>query len=155
MYSNLIKINPIPIVHPQVLHYSNIPRLKKPIFCGARQTDMESATILPLESGSFWISIIIVAAIVAAVSAFFQMQAADGKESTFEPKTLARDGLLGAIVGALGWVLVPESMAHMTASIGSGEGVTATTSAIATLGEHASKSVHWAEPELHLGNPDF
>jgi hypothetical protein len=115
---------------------------------------MESVTILPLESGSFWISIVIVAAIVAAVSAFFQMQAADGKDSTFEPKTLARDGLLGAIVGALGWVLVPESMAHMTASFGSGEGGAAAT-AVAILGEHASKSVHWAEPELHLGNPDF
>ncbi len=113
---------------------------------------METASILPLESGSFWISIVIVAAIVAAVSAFFQMQAADGKDTTFEPKTLARDGLLGAIVGALGWVLVPESMAHMTASLGSAESITA---AAATLGEHASKSVHWAEPELHLGNPDF
>lgn len=154
MYSNVSNPKPFPIVHPQVLHYRNIPRLKKPIYCGARQTDMESATILPLESGSFWFSIIVVAAIVAAVSAFFQMQAADGKDSTFEPKTLARDGLLGAIVGALGWVLVPESMAHMTASLGSGEGAAAA-AAIATLGEHATKSVHWAEPELHLGNPDF
>ena len=114
---------------------------------------META-ILPLESGSFWISIVVVAAIVSAVSAFFQMQAAEGKSSTFDAKTLARDGLLGAIVGALGWVLVPESMAHMTASIGStgGQGAAAT---IVTLGEHASKSVHWADPELHLGNPDF
>ena len=113
---------------------------------------MESAG-LPLESGSFWLSIVAIAVIVAAVSAFFQMQAAEGKTSTFEPKTLARDGLLGAIVGALGWVLVPESMSHMLQNFGTGS---ASTSAIvAAVGEHAAKSVHWAEPELHLGNPDF
>lgn len=114
-------------------------------------------SILPMESGSFWVSIIIVAAIVTAVSAFFQMQAAEGKESTFEPKTLARDGLLGAIVGALGWVLVPESMAHMTASLSSTE-FGSTGSGPATLGrlaEHAARSVHFSEPDLHLGNPDF
>ena len=119
---------------------------------------MEAAG-LPLESGSFWLSIVAIAVIVAAVSAFFQMQAAEGKASTFEPKTLARDGLLGAIVGALGWVLVPDSMNHMLQNFGSSSasagGASGFGSGFATVAEHAAKSVHWAEPELHLGNPDF
>ena len=114
---------------------------------------MEAAG-LPLESGSFWLSIVAIAVIVAAVSAFFQMQAAEGKTTTFEPKTLARDGLLGAIVGALGWVLVPDSMNHMLQNFGSGS-ASAGASGFGTVAEHAAKSVHWAEPELHLGNPDF
>jgi hypothetical protein len=114
---------------------------------------MEAAG-LPLESGSFWLSIVAIAVIVAAVSAFFQMQAAEGKTTTFEPKTLARDGLLGAIVGALGWVLVPDSMNHMLQNFGSGS-ASAAASGFAGVAEHATKSVHWAEPELHLGNPDF
>jgi hypothetical protein len=113
------------------------------------------ATGLPLESGSFWISIVAIAVFVAAVSAFFQMQAAEGKQTTFEPKTLARDGLLGAIVGALGWVLVPDSMNHMLQNFGTNTSSTGTGSSIASFAEHAVKSVHWAEPELHLGNPDF
>jgi len=112
-------------------------------------------TILPLESGSFWVSIVVVAAIVTAVSAFFQMQAAEGKNSTFESKTLMRDGLLGAIVGALGWVLVPESMAHMTQSLGSADLGGTGTATLGRLAEHAVRSVHFAEPDLHLGNPDF
>ncbi len=112
------------------------------------------STGLPLESGSFWLSILVVAAIVTAVSAFFQMQAAEGKETTFESKTLMRDGLLGAIVGALGWVLVPDSMAHMTQNLGSGT-TSFTSSGILGAAEHAVKSVHFAEPDLHLGNPDF
>lgn len=114
---------------------------------------MEAAG-LPLESGSFWLSIVAIAVIVAAVSAFFQMQAAEGKSSTFEPKTLARDGLLGAIVGALGWVLVPDSMNHMLQNFGP-NAVGSTSTGITTFAENAAKSVHWAEPELHLGNPDF
>jgi uncharacterized BrkB/YihY/UPF0761 family membrane protein len=113
------------------------------------------ATGLPLESGSFWLSIVAIAVIVAAVSAFFQMQAAEGKTSTFEPKTLARDGLLGAIVGALGWVLVPDSMNHMLQNFASGSASAGVVSGFAGAAEHTAKSVHWAEPELHLGNPDF
>jgi hypothetical protein len=104
---------------------------------------METASVLPLQSGSFWVSVCIVAALVAGVSTFFQVQSAEGTPTR---KTLLRDGILGAIVGALGWVLVPDSMRHMTATF---EGVPS------TVGPMVSTSMLDAATDLHLGNPDF
>ena len=104
------------------------------------------SSALPLHSGSFWISVAIVAALIAGVSAFFQIQS-DENGGQLNKKTLIRDSLLGAIVGALGWVMVPESMEKVSSSL------------VQTL-EHGgsgdvAKHVSFEIPDVHVGNPDF
>ncbi len=107
---------------------------------------MES-TILPLNSGSFWISVVLVALFIAGVSAFFQIQSEESG-GEINKKTLMRDGLLGAIVGTLGWVMVPESMEKVsTTFVSSVEGAE-------TVAE-AAKHVDFDIPDLIVGNPDF
>lgn len=107
------------------------------------------SSVLPIQTGSFWISVGIVSIFVAAVSAFFQIQAEGG--DSFNKKTLMRDGLLGAIVGALGWVMVPESMEKVSSSLSQ----TLETGGVGDSFANISKSVSFDIPDLHVGNPDF
>lgn len=108
------------------------------------------STILPLQSGSFWISVALVAVFIVAISAFFQIQSQEGA-AELNKKSLLRDGLLGAIVGALGWIMVPESMEKVSSSFvqtmeagGSGDAA-----------RDILKHVAFDIPDVHVGNPDF
>lgn len=107
---------------------------------------MESS-ILPLNSGAFWISVALVAVFIAGVSAFFQIQSEESG-GEINKKTLMRDGLLGAIVGTLGWVMVPESMEKVSSTF-----VQSMDSA-ETAGDIA-KSVSFDIPDLIVGNAPF
>ena len=107
---------------------------------------MESS-ILPLNSGSFWISVVLVAVFIAGVSAFFQIQSEESG-GEINKKTLMRDGLLGAIVGTLGWVMVPESMEKVSSTF------VETMDGAETVAEVA-KSVDFEVPDLIVGNAPF
>jgi Mn2+/Fe2+ NRAMP family transporter len=105
------------------------------------------STILPLQSGSFWISVAIVAVFIAAVSAFFQIQSQEGA-AELNKKTLLRDGMLGAIVGALGWIMAPESMEKVSSSL-------VQTMEAGGAGDAIAKHVSFELPDVHIGSPDF
>ena len=106
------------------------------------------STVIPLQSGSFWISVVIIGTFVAAVSAFFQLQAK--KSDELNKKTLVRDGLLGTIVGVMGWIMAPESMAKVSSTFI--QSIDTNSSTI----ENITNTTYNALPtELHLGNPDF
>jgi hypothetical protein len=106
------------------------------------------STALPLQSGSFWISIVLIGLFVAAVSAFFQLQA--NKSDELNKKSLLRDGLLGSIVGAMGWIMVPESMEKVSSTF------VQSIDTKNTIENIANTYTSFTEPtELHLGNPDF
>ena len=104
-------------------------------------------SILPLNSGSFWISVVLVAVFIAGVSAFFQIQSEESG-GEINKKTLMRDGLLGAIVGTLGWVMVPESMEKVSSTF------VETMDSAETVAE-AAKSVDFEVPDLIVGNAPF
>jgi len=71
---------------------------------------------LDLTSGKLWISILIGAIVLAAVSAGFQKAQAT-EEEELNIKGILRDGILGGIFVAMAWTLVPESMSTLSDSV--------------------------------------
>lgn len=71
---------------------------------------------LDLTSGKLWISILVGAVVLAAVSAGFQKaQGNEGDE--LNVKGVVRDGILGGIFVAMAWTLIPESMSTLSDSV--------------------------------------
>ncbi len=71
---------------------------------------------LDLTSGKLWISVLIGALVLAAVSAGFQKAQATEDEE-LNVKGILRDGILGGIFVAMAWTLVPESMTTLSDSV--------------------------------------
>ena len=87
---------------------------------------------LDLTKTSLWITILIGAVIVAAVSAGFQQYTAE-EGSSLNLKGIMRDAILGGIFVAMTWTLVPESMSSLTEKVTTT--VTSTVSSVAKTSE--------------------
>lgn len=71
---------------------------------------------LDLTSGRLWISILLGAVVLAAVSAgFHKAQMNEGEDLNI--KGIVRDGILGGIFVAMAWTLIPESMTTLSDSV--------------------------------------
>lgn len=110
---------------------------------------------IDLTNPTLWLSMVVGAAVLAAVSAFLQSQHEDAKPGEpLNTKAVMRDGILGAIFTAMAWTLVPESMQSLTESISSVATNAATT--VATSAAEATKKVtSGADIDLQIGPAQF
>lgn len=110
---------------------------------------------IDLTNPTMWISMVIGAAVLAAVSAFLQSQHEDARPGEpLNTKAVMRDGILGAIFTAMAWTLVPESMKSLTESVSSAATSAATTVAN-TASEATKKVASGADIDLQVGPARF
>jgi hypothetical protein len=108
-----------------------------------------------LTNPTMWLSMLIGAAVLAAVSAFLQSQHEDAKPGDpLNTKAVARDAILGAIFTAMAWTLVPESMKSLTDSVSSS--VTSAATTVTNVASEATKKVSsGADIDLQIGPARF
>lgn len=108
-----------------------------------------------LTNPTLWLSMLVGAAVLAAVSAFFQSQHEDAKPGEpLNTKAVVRDGILGAIFTAMAWTLVPETMKSLTESVSSS--VTTAASTVTNVASEATKKVtNGADIDLQVGPARF
>ena len=110
---------------------------------------------IDLTNPTMWLSMVIGAAILAAVSAFLQSQHEDAKPGEpLNTKAVLRDGILGAIFTAMAWTLVPESMESLTNSLSSSVS-TAASSVSNAASEVTKKASSGADIDLQIGPARF
>lgn len=92
--------------------------MRKSPICGFLRVGrtMESVS---LSDPWLWATVAIGATIFAVLSLVISYQTAETEEDRFNKKALIRDTLLGAIFTGLAWVVLPESMKSLTASLSS------------------------------------
>lgn len=101
---------------------------------------------LDLTSGKLWLTVILGAIVLGAVSTGFHKANAEDSGEELNVKGIMRDGILGGIFVAMAWTLIPESMTSLS------DKVTSSVAAVATTATSAAKS---SEFELQIGPPRF
>jgi hypothetical protein len=102
---------------------------------------------LDLTSGKLWLTVILGAVVLGAVSTGFHKANAEDSGEELNVKGIVRDGILGGIFVAMAWTLIPESMTTLSDKV---------TSSVAAVATTATSSVSKAsEFELQIGPPRF
>lgn len=111
---------------------------------------------IDLTNPTMWLSMLVGAAVLAAVSAFLQSQHEDAKPGEpLNTKAVMRDGILGAIFTAMAWTLIPESMKSLTETVSSS--VTSAATTVTSVASEATKKVggSGADIDLQVGPARF
>lgn len=102
-----------------------------------------------LENPSFFVSILIGGALLAAISAGFQYMNEENNKQ-IKPKAVLRDGILGLIFTAMAWSFFPDTMGDLSKSF---------TSKISSTSAESVKSVSSGggsyEYDVQVGPPRF
>ena len=107
---------------------------------------------LDLTNTKLWISILIGAIVLAAVSAGFQKAQATEDEE-WNIKGILRDGILGGIFVAMAWTLVPESMNTISESVSST--VATATTKVSASSQKGGANLGGLDIDLQIGPARF
>ena len=100
-------------------------------------------------STSFWVSIFVVVIVSVGLSAVAQMNM---EEKEIRPKSLIRDGILGAIFTTIVWVMSPETMNSISSGVQSMVG--GAKEATQTLGNTSSSTSTTTTTTYSIGGMD-